>query len=125
MIGFCCCARATTGHAAALPSPAMKSRRHILDPSALIGEPIAVRVVWEPAVSIMVATASPEPQGPTGAFFWLGGSPVARGRRLAGKPAARGSVFEPALDQRAAFGFEGSPDVSDEITKGRRDDSGS
>jgi hypothetical protein len=31
----CCCARAASGHAAALPSPAMNSRRRILDPSRL------------------------------------------------------------------------------------------
>jgi hypothetical protein len=31
-----CCARATTGHAAALPSPAMNSLRRILDPSPWI-----------------------------------------------------------------------------------------
>jgi hypothetical protein len=34
-----CCARATTGHAAALPSPAMNCRRRIRDPSRWISEP--------------------------------------------------------------------------------------
>jgi hypothetical protein len=31
----CCCARATNGHAAALPSPAMNSRRRICHPLKL------------------------------------------------------------------------------------------
>ena len=43
-----CCARATTGHAAALPSPAMNSRRRIGHASKpLCGQRIAVRVAWE------------------------------------------------------------------------------
>ena len=41
----------------------------------------------------MAAMASPERQGLSGAFFGLGGSR----HRLAGKPAARGSVFERRL----------------------------
>ena len=39
--------------------------------------------------SILAAMASPEPQGLAGAFSSLGGSPVARGPRLAGKPVLR------------------------------------
>jgi hypothetical protein len=34
-----CCAHAASGHAAALPSPAMNSRRRILDTSPWISEP--------------------------------------------------------------------------------------
>jgi hypothetical protein len=52
-----CCARATTGHAAALPSPAMNSRRRIRDLPCWIREPIAVRVVWEIAETRMAALA--------------------------------------------------------------------
>src|SRR6516225_10234241 len=36
-------ARATTGHAAALPSPAMNVRRRMDDPPRLVGETIAIR----------------------------------------------------------------------------------
>jgi hypothetical protein len=45
--GFCCCALAAGGHAAALPSPAMKSRRRILDPSPGSGKPSAIEVAWK------------------------------------------------------------------------------
>jgi hypothetical protein len=47
-----CCARAATGHAAALPIPAMNSRRrtgHASKP--LCGQRIAVRVTWERVAS--------------------------------------------------------------------------
>jgi len=51
-----------------------------------------------------LGTASPEPQGLADAFSWLGGSPLSPGdRRLAGEPAARASVFGPALDQRRSL----------------------
>jgi hypothetical protein len=47
-----CCARTTTGHAAALLSPAMNSRRRIRHPLKLLcGQPIAVRVAWERVAS--------------------------------------------------------------------------
>src|SRR6516162_3008866 len=48
---------------------------------------------------------------------WKALSPVTRGRHLAGKAAARGSVFEPALDQQADLG-SGRPEMSDEFTNG-------
>jgi hypothetical protein len=43
-----CCPRATTGHAAALPNPAMNSRRRIRNLPLIGGEPIAAKVVREP-----------------------------------------------------------------------------
>ena len=50
--GRCCCVRAITGHAAALPSPAMNSRRRIGHASKpLCGQRISVRVAWERVVS--------------------------------------------------------------------------
>jgi hypothetical protein len=42
-----CCVLATTGHAAAPPSPAMNSRRLISALQRFVGEPIAVQVPWE------------------------------------------------------------------------------
>src|ERR1700730_10007705 len=48
-----CCARATTGHAAALPSPAMNCRRRISHASEPIcAQPIAHRAVWERVASL-------------------------------------------------------------------------
>ena len=41
------CARATTGHAAALPNPTMNSRRRILESSPCMPEPTAAEVVRE------------------------------------------------------------------------------
>ena len=47
-----CCAHAAIGHAAALPSPAMNSRRRIGHASKpLCGQRIAVRVAWERVAS--------------------------------------------------------------------------
>jgi hypothetical protein len=47
-----CCARTASGHAAALPSPAMNCRRRIRHPLKLLcGQPIAVRVAWERVAS--------------------------------------------------------------------------
>jgi hypothetical protein len=47
-----CCARAVTGHAAALPNPVMKSRRRIGHASKpLCWQRIAVRVAWERVAS--------------------------------------------------------------------------
>src|SRR6516225_181330 len=42
------CARAANGHAAALPSPAMNSRRRIYEPPRRFNEPIAIEGAWEP-----------------------------------------------------------------------------
>jgi hypothetical protein len=43
-----CCARAITDHAAALPSPAMNSRRRISGLQRFEGKPIAIRDAMEP-----------------------------------------------------------------------------
>jgi hypothetical protein len=45
-----CCARAASGHAAVLPSPAMNSRRRIVHSSEpLYGRPTAAEALWERA----------------------------------------------------------------------------
>ena len=53
-----CCALAATGHAAALPRPAMNARRRILDPSRWISEPYhndGCRERWFPLVPVFAA----------------------------------------------------------------------
>ena len=50
---------AASGHAAALPRPAMNSRRRFRDLPRWSGKPIVVRGVWEPAGSTLAATAVP------------------------------------------------------------------
>jgi hypothetical protein len=47
---FGLCARATIGHAAALPNPAMNSRRLISALQRFVGKPIAIRDALEPVL---------------------------------------------------------------------------
>ena len=69
-----CCACATSGHAATPPSPAMKSRRRILESSPYVPEPIAgevVRELWLALLPGSLHCISPEVAHRVVATIWF------------------------------------------------------
>ena len=91
-----CCARAASGHAAVLPSPAMNSRRRIADLQADRNKSSAIKVAGKPSRTAGPAAMSLAGPWPTRPIRFRAGPLIGAHRARARQPVK--AVLAPAFD---------------------------